>query len=147
MKFTCELPLIAPAAARYGEWDGKNWRQLETWRAEFSSVRVTWSMVIHPGFVTDGGSIPQRLQGHFSPLGFCFAAYLVHDGLYGTHYVDRPEADLVMCEIMEALGVGRINRNLQWAGVRAAGWTAWNKPAELIEHNRRLIEWHREAVK
>lgn len=121
----CELPILAPDAMRYGEWDGVNWQQIEGWRAEFENDRVRWSMHIKKGFVTDGGSIPERLQGRFHPLGYALAAYLVHDALYATEFVPRAEADYIMLELLQDLGKNWINRNMQYAGVRLGGAIVW----------------------
>lgn len=136
----CELPILAPNAVRYSEWDGVNWQQIDGWRAEFENDRVKWTMHIKQGFVTDGGSIPERLQGRFHPLGYALAAYLVHDALYATEFLPREEADLIMLELMEDLGVGWLSRNLQYSAVRIGGAFVWKQHTpEYVEEARRFV--------
>ena len=109
--------------------DGRTWRL--THRFEFMS-EVTESVIDIPdGFLTDFASIPRGLWNVLPPTGLYGKAAVVHDWLYKTrkattHLVDRAEADAVLLESMEVLGVGRFTRLAIYAGVRLGGWAAWN---------------------
>ena len=109
--------------------DGKTWRLIT--RFEFMS-EVTESVIDIPdGFLTDFASIPRGLWNVLPPTGLYGKAAVVHDWLYKTrkattHLVDRAEADAVLLESMEVLGVGRFTRLAIYAGVRLGGWAAWN---------------------
>lgn len=99
---------------------------------EFMSL-VTESVIRVPaGFVTDFASIPRGLWNMLPPTGRYGKAAVVHDWLYqtrdaGTHKVWRDEADAVLKEGMDALGVGWLTRWTIYAGIRLGGWAAWNK--------------------
>lgn len=99
---------------------------------EFAS-EVTESVISIPaGFVTDFASIPRGLWNIFPPAGKWGKAAVVHDWLYQTqnattHLVTRAEADAVLKEGMEVLGVSRWARWTIYAGIRAGGWATWNK--------------------
>ena len=109
--------------------NGKTWRLIT--RFEFMS-EVTESVIDIPdGFLTDFASIPRGLWSVLPPTGLYGKAAVVHDWLYKTrkattHLVDRAEADAVLLESMEVLGVGRFTRLAIYAGVRLGGWAAWN---------------------
>ena len=110
--------------------DGKTWRLAAPF--EFMS-EVTESVIDIPdGFLTDFASIPRVLWAALPPTGPYGKAAVVHDYLYQTmdattHLVTRKEADQVLKEGMEVLGIGRVTRFAIYAGVRLGGWAAWNK--------------------
>ena len=110
--------------------DGKTWRLAAPF--EFMS-EVTESVIDIPdGFLTDFASIPRGLWNVLPPVGAYGKAAVVHDWLYKTrkattHLVTRAEADAVLKEGMEVLGVGWFTRLAIYAGVRLGGWAAWNR--------------------
>ena len=95
------------------------------------------------GLTTDGKSTPWILE----PIAGdewdeCAASVLLHDGLYRLRFVvtrghvrpiDQHEADTILDEGLEALGVDRAKRSAIAAGLRIGGWTKWNSrgPVDL----------------
>lgn len=94
---------------------------------------VTESIIRVPvGFVTDFASIPRGLWNLLPPTGRYGKAAVIHDWLYqtrdaGTHKVWRDEADAVLNEGMETLGVGRLTRWTIYAGIKVGGGVAWKR--------------------
>jgi len=63
-------------------------------------------------------------DGNYTP------AAIVHDWLYGCHEIagkaiTREQADGVMLEAMETLGVSWWRRWAIWSALRVGGWWAW----------------------
>ena len=91
------------------------------------------------GFVTDFASIPRGLWNVLPPTGGYGKAAVIHDFLYQLRKItpqstdlpvrlcDRGEADRLLKEGMEVLGVGKFTRWVVYYGVRAGGWAAWNR--------------------
>jgi len=97
------------------DWERENWRKL-------------------PGaFASDLGSIPPGVRGlpALSPDGPGVPAFLIHDLLYTTHGLGgvytRKAADLILRDALEALGVGSVQRNIIYAGVRLGGGFGWGR--------------------
>lgn len=97
-------------------------------------------VVVPEGFITDFASIPRGLWNLLPPTGIYGKAAVIHDFLYQERTVnwlkdgyilgrnvDRGEADRILRDAMEVLGVGRFTRWAVYAGVRAGGWAAWGK--------------------
>lgn len=92
--------------------------------------RENWTE-IEGAFASDLGSIPAFVRGlpSLSPDGAGVAAFLVHDlqyysrGLNGLY--TRKAADLMLRDGLQALGVGLVERNVIYAGVRAGGAGGW----------------------
>lgn len=121
--------------------DGRSWivqsefdYQLGTKNGEY--VRVP------AGFVTDFASIPRAFWNILPPTGGYGKAAVVHDWLYqrrrvscedpghivtAVRYVDRGEADSILNEAMNVLGVGRFTRWIIYSGVRVGGWVTWDR--------------------
>lgn len=109
---------------------------IETPCWDFSSFsddeREHWDK-IEGVFVSDLGSIPVFVRGMpaLAPDGPGVAAFLIHDlnyltkGLHGVY--DRKAADVMLRDGLEALGVGKIERNIIYAGVRAGGGGGWGR--------------------
>lgn len=90
-----------------------------------------------PGFVYDGGSVPQVFWSiGLTPVGTnADMAFLLHDWLYaqsrnGSEHFTRMEADNAMLEIMEFSGVPEHIAIGAWCVVRAASGEYWGKPGE-----------------
>lgn len=108
----------------------KEWRLIR----RFSVVCGRWRIILHPGFVTDGASIPRvgliwMLVGH--PLqGLVLPAAIVHDGLYrigGPDGMPRAECDEIFYKLMLANGVNRVKAWAMYRAVRSFGWVTWRK--------------------
>ena len=101
------------------------------------------TLVIQPGFVFDGASIPQICWtsiGHPLEHRFIYAA-LLHDALYVTQYLPRKTADQYFHRFLtEFAGVGSYTAWKMHTGVRLFGGGAWNeKTEEQIESARKFI--------
>ena len=104
----------------------------------YESDRLKTTVVVPPGFKTDLASIPQVLWNVLPPVGQYDRAAVIHDYLYkfpGT--VSRVDADAVLNEAMDVLGVGRVKRWIIYAGVRVGGWKPWGAYREAEQHATR----------
>lgn len=79
------------------------------------------------GFKTDLASIPRIMWNILPPFGKYDAAAVVHDYLYQYNGVSRKQADDVLCEAMQILGVSRVTRLVIYSGVRVGGWKPWGE--------------------
>ncbi len=91
------------------------------------------------GFVTDFASVPRPLWNILPPTGKYGKAAVIHDFLYqrravttflnglAIRFVERGEADAILNEGMEVLGVSRFTRWIVYYGVRIGGWAAWKR--------------------
>jgi hypothetical protein len=87
------------------------------------------------GFITDLASIPRLLRALFDINGLSRAPAVLHDFLYCMHYTTRAEADALLLEALEAVGVGWATRWSMYLGVRSGGWMYWNKRGDGISHD------------
>lgn len=90
----------------------------------YYSPRLGKTVTVPMGFWTDFASVP-RLP--FVYLLFGDVAHepaVIHDYLYKIRWTSRREADGVLLEALEAVGVPWWRRWPMWWGVRLAGW-AW----------------------
>lgn len=92
-------------------------------------------LMFHPGFVWDGGSIPDCMWGWFLGDEQTYpCSYLCHDGLYASQWFPRPTCDdLLYFMIKEESALMRcwhrgwwIQRHEIWQKVRLFGWEAWD---------------------
>lgn len=93
----------------------------------YQSDRLKRTLIVPNGFKTDFASIPRALWAVLPPVGGYDRAAVVHDFLYQNGGVSRGDADGVLLEAMEAVGVSRITRWTIYAGVRSGGWLIWHK--------------------
>lgn len=93
---------------------------------QFSNI-IGRLITVPAGFKTDLASIPKILWNILPPVGRYDAAAVVHDYLYQHNGVTRAEADAVLREAMEVLGVRWSQRWAIYAGVRVGGWKTWNR--------------------
>lgn len=99
------------------------------------------------GFVTDGGSIPKRLQGYIARTdNRIFRPALPHDWFYqhaglspdGTWSITRAQADTMLREAMRLCGASAALRWNVWIHVRIYGFASWSPAArELRAHDLR----------
>ena len=103
---------------------------------DFASDTLEVIVRVPPGFVTDFASVPRALWNVLPPTGRYGKAAVVHDYLYQTRNwpntanrvaVTRAEADTVLREGMNVLGVRWSQRWTIYSGVRVGGWRTWNR--------------------
>lgn len=119
--------------------DGSKWRVLKPFEYHLGAPDSDEVIVVPSGFLTDFASIPRGLWNLLPPTGLYGKAAVLHDWLYQhrtvtviarpprVRLVDRGEADHVLKEAMEVLGVGRMTRWTIYAGIRAGGWLTWRR--------------------
>lgn len=114
-----EYPIgLEPLDVRY--IDGRQWLLLSAFM--FASKRIERLITVPAGFVTDFASIPKPLWNLLPPTGSYGKAAVLHDYLYRTKGAcSRGDADGVLLEAMEALGVGWWTRSIIYSGVRVGG--------------------------
>lgn len=81
--------------------------------------------VVRAGFDTDYASIPRIFWSIYPPDGEYTDSAVVHDSEYWEQTLTRKEADRVLLEGMEALGVPWHRRHIIHKAVRLGGWLAW----------------------
>jgi hypothetical protein len=119
--------------------DGRSLWGLER---ELAYTTVAGDVITVPkGFVTDLASIPRLVSGVMPPDGPWTEAAVIHDALYfcrgganlwygrkiisrATPY-SRAESDDILREAMADIGVGVVQRNIIWSGVRIGGSRAF----------------------
>ena len=115
--------------------DGKTWMVDEPFLYQVNEDEI---VSIPVGFLTDFASIPRGLWNIFPPTGKYAPAAVVHDWLYQkrtvvnvetseSRFVKRGEADHILRQAMEPLGVGRAARWTIYMGIRPSGWVAWRR--------------------
>ena len=117
-----DLIFDSPVLSPYGEdiWVLKyGWTVV--FRGEYYSIPA--------GTCTDGASIPRVLWflcGHPLQVPRLYAA-LIHDYLYDGNDLDatRKDADDLYRDIQIALGVSSVKAWIEWAVLRAFGWSHW----------------------
>ena len=105
----------------------------------------TLSVIVKDGFYTDGASIPKALWNIVgSPFeGNYTEPAIIHDGLYGSHWLTKEESDKLFLEMMKVNGVSWLKRYTMYYAVKWFGNGAWNKPQKKIEKVKTLVELKR----
>lgn len=117
--------------------DGTKWRVTAAFEYRLGVPDSEELVHVPVGFITDFASVPRGLWNLLPPTGPYGKAAVIHDWLYqnqviltracgGIRWADRAEADHILLEGMEVLGVGRWTRYTIYAGVRVGGWKPWN---------------------
>lgn len=85
------------------------------------------SIVIPPGYVSDGLSVPRFLWGILSPKvdGRTLHAGVCHDHAYEHHTATRREADRFLRDDLVRHGFPLVLSYVCWLGVRCFGWLFW----------------------
>ena len=99
------------------------------WRVESPFGYITswgWHFTVPTGFVTDLASIPRLFWNILPPFGRYTEAAVLHDWLYRTHMLPRPDADEVLLEAMKLCKTSIATRLVIYSAVRAFGWFAWH---------------------
>jgi len=99
--------------------------------ADWPVVASGWRFVVPAGAETDGASIPRslwRVCGHPLEVPRCYAA-TAHDWLYGGGLPEMPrkDADRVYRALLIHFGVPRWKAFLEYAALRACGWSHWHE--------------------
>jgi len=106
--------------------DGKTWTVVESFN--YYSELLNNVITVPKGFKTDLASIPRFLWSlGFAPFGKYTDAAIVHDYLYTLQPCPRKDADRVLLEAMEVLGVGRFQMYTIYQAVRLFGGFYWTK--------------------
>jgi hypothetical protein len=115
-KFLTHL-LLTPMA------DGRHWRV----ESPFGYVTAWgWHFTVPSQFQTDLASIPRMFWNILPPFGKYTEAAVLHDWLYRTHLVPRPDADEILLEAMKLCKTELWERVVIYCAVRAFGWFAWH---------------------
>ena len=120
--------------------DGRRWKVLSPFEYHLGAPEGVEVISIPIGFITDFASIPRALWSLLPPTGGYGKAAVVHDWLYqvrivadtsktpvGLRLVERGEADALLREGMEVLGVSRATRWTIFTGVRIGGGGTWRR--------------------
>jgi hypothetical protein len=124
MPFSNITPSIRPTDGRWKDFIIED-------EVKYTDRKTGKTVTIPVGFVTDFTSIPKLVRWRLDVMGKHACAALIHDWFYrcgnwddGTE-VDRGEADRVLRDSADDLGVGWRDRWLLYSGVRAGGWASW----------------------
>lgn len=109
--------------------DGRNWRV--TAEFDFASSVLERIIRVPVGFVTDFASIPRLLWNILPPTGLYGKAALLHDDAYRNPEmlsppITRQQADRLLWEGMEVLGVSYHVKLIIYLGVRFGGRRTWD---------------------
>ena len=97
-------------------------------------------ITVPEGFCTDFGSVPAPLRLKFPPWSTAGPGYIIHDWLYFSALSNRAQADSVLRECMDVLGVDKMDAAEIYLGVRIGGQEAWARNAQLKASGfRRLV--------
>lgn len=105
--------------------DGVQWA-LQTRFRFYSYVLARW-IEVPARFVVDFASIPRALWNLLPPWQRYGAASVIHDHLYWEQDCTREQADDVLREAMEVLGVPDFEIGVIYNGVRLGGQVAWEQ--------------------
>lgn len=93
-------------------------------------TKTAGEIIVPAGFMCDLNSIPQFLWFVSTPADYPEAG-VVHDYCYhGTKQYSRAQADAIYREILEALEMGSVRRNLRYAALRVFGGLAYKGDKE-----------------
>lgn len=110
--------------------DGKTWVVMECFSYAIGDLETGRKIKVVPGFMTDFASIPRVFWGILPKWGKYGNAAVVHDWNYWMQElngVTRKEADDIMKEGMEVLGVKKWKQFFIYSAVRWFGWAAWKR--------------------
>lgn len=138
MKITCSgvyPQLLQSAKLAYAPGIGGGWLQTAILpdgihEILLSEFRFTWQdrkFVVPEAFVTDFASVPRLFQRVLPQRGRYSPAAVAHDWLYWSGTLSKKDADLVLLDLAKRLGVGWVDRQMLYQGVRIGGFVAWNQ--------------------
>jgi len=123
--FSPGLPVFISTNILSQNSDGKTWTVV--YPLVFHSDVLASTITVPAGFQTDLASVPRFLWAIFPPFGKYTEAAIVHDYLYTWQPCTRAQADDVLMEGMQTLGVSCISRQLIYGSVRAFGGSYWDR--------------------
>lgn len=131
-------PLVQPI----GRFDPESglWVATTRWTVQLSDG---YWLVVEPGFVSDGASIPRRLWRVCGPryAPTTFAPALAHDALYAARLLPRARADSEFRRLLQYNGVGYFKAWSYFRAVRAFGWIAYRRHTpETIARAREFVQ-------
>lgn len=102
---------------------GRKWKLLEPLR--YYSAILAREIVLDAGFVADSYSAPRDFIGSWIVRDIDRRPAFVHDKLYAARFCTREQADKVLLEAMESVGISWWRSRLIYAGVRVGGGLFW----------------------
>lgn len=116
---------VFPSPLHFDNAGMRNGKRCIILTKRFRAITSYGVIEAEPGFISDGGSIPQFA---WSIIGSPFDEYLeecvIHDWLYSTNNreLTRADADFVLKELMWNRDVARWKVAAFYAAVRVGGW-------------------------
>jgi hypothetical protein len=106
--------------------DGRNWVLVQDmiYRSD-----LIGEYIVPRGFTTDFASVPAVLWADIPPFGKWGPAAVLHDAIYWFQGYTREQADRILMEAMQDLGVDWRRCALIYDGVRIGGQHAWDQDA------------------
>lgn len=117
-----------PLTLTHLDADWRRWRLEQPLSFEVDAIGSGRFVIVPPGFVSDGASVPRPLWWLLPAWGRYSRAAVVHDYLWQRidagepheHAPTRRRADAIFLDAMRACGVKPWVRWLMWAAVRCA---------------------------
>lgn len=94
----------------------------------YASDMVDQVIAVPRGFITDFASVPRLPFAYLLTGGKASAPAVIHDWMYSTREFERDVADAIFREAIMVAGHSAFTAWVMWAGVRAGGGFAWDKP-------------------
>lgn len=104
--------------------DGRSWKLLEPLR--YYSKILDRVIELPAGFVADSYSAPYDFVGSWIVRGLDRRPAFVHDKLYSERATTRKQADDVLLEAMESVGISWWRRQAIYRAVRLGGAMYWS---------------------
>jgi Protein of unknown function (DUF1353) len=133
---------LTPLCAQFVEGKTEVWELTTPLRFHLGDATGIEVVDVPVGFRTDGASVPRIFWNLYPPWGPYGKPAGVHDYLYqkrlitqpasltARRYVERAEADSILRDAMQVVGIGWWTRHVIYVGVRAGGWVTWDKYRE-----------------
>lgn len=90
------------------------------------SVEGRETIKVPEGFETDLASVPRVPVVYLAVGNIGHKAAVLHDWLYATNYFDRAKCDLLFYHALRESGIGYLNAQAMYLGVRVGGSGAYN---------------------
>jgi hypothetical protein len=113
------------------------WLLTEPYAARLSGGRL---LVVSPGFISDGASIPRVLWPLVGPRynPKTFAPAFAHDALYAAELLPRRECDQEFRRLLIMGGAGYTRAQAYYAAVRSFGWLVWRRHTHMSVDRARM---------
>jgi len=115
----------AQPIGRFDEKAGE-WILTERWECRLSGGKT---LLVRPGFASDGASIPRRLWNVVGPpyAPKTFPAAVAHDALYCAELLPRLDADAEFRRLLILTGVSYLKASAYYHAVAWCGWIVWRR--------------------